>query len=108
MAECFNRALKSCMYQYFTPQKPLRYINVLQDLLDSYNNNYHVAIKMSANEVTSENNPQMFQILYGMFPICSKNQMKMNFKKAEYSQIVISEGIFDKKYKQCYINKELT
>ena len=42
--ERVNRTLKSKLYHYFTTVNSLHYINVLQDLVDSYNNTYHRSI----------------------------------------------------------------
>ena len=39
-----NRTLKSKLYRYFTAVNSLRYIDVLQDLVDSYSNTYHRSI----------------------------------------------------------------
>ena len=43
VVERVNRTLKSKLYRYFTAVS-LRYIDVLQDLVDSYNNTYHRSI----------------------------------------------------------------
>ena len=44
VVERVNRTLKSKLYCYFTAVNSLRYIDVLQDLVDSYNNTYHRSI----------------------------------------------------------------
>ena len=44
VVERVNRTLKSKLYRYFTAVNSLRYIDVLQDLVDSYNNTYHRSI----------------------------------------------------------------
>ena len=38
VVERVNRTLKSKLYRYFTGVNSLRYIDVLQDIVDSYNN----------------------------------------------------------------------
>jgi len=43
------------MFKYFSHKNTLRYIDVLQDLVDSYKNTYHRSIGMAPNEVTSKN-----------------------------------------------------
>ena len=42
--ERVNRTLKSKLYCYFTAVNSLRYIDVLQDLVYSYDNTYHRSI----------------------------------------------------------------
>ena len=44
VVERVNRTLKSKLYRYFTAVNSLRYIDVLQDLVDSYSNTYHRSI----------------------------------------------------------------
>ena len=41
IVERFNRALKTRMWRYFTKKQTLRYVDVLQDFVRSYNNTYH-------------------------------------------------------------------
>ena len=41
VVERVNRTLKFKLYHYFTAVNSLRYIDVLQNLVDSYNNTYH-------------------------------------------------------------------
>ncbi|RWS21323.1 hypothetical protein B4U80_03489, partial [Leptotrombidium deliense] len=41
VVERFNRTLKSKMFKYFTANGTRKYIDVLQDFLNSYNNSYH-------------------------------------------------------------------
>ena len=36
--ERFNRALKNKMYKYFTANKTYKYVDVLPDLINEYNN----------------------------------------------------------------------
>ena len=47
VVERVNRTLKSKLYCYFTPVNSLRYIDVLQDLVDSYDNTYHRSIGLA-------------------------------------------------------------
>jgi len=44
VVERYNRTLKTKMYRYFTAKNTRRYIDVLRDLLHSYNNTYHRSI----------------------------------------------------------------
>ena len=51
IVERFNRPFKHIMYSYFTAANTLRYVDVLQDLVKSYNNTYHRLIGMKPNNV---------------------------------------------------------
>jgi len=64
VVERYNRTLKTKMFKYFSHKNTLRYIDVLQDLVDSYNNTYHRSIGMAPNEVTSKNEGLIRSQLY--------------------------------------------
>ena len=53
------------MYKYLTAKNILTYINVLPQLVSSYNNTYHRSIKMKPNQVTKANEAQVWDTLYG-------------------------------------------
>ena len=49
LIERFNRTFKNKMYKYFTAKNTLSYIDVLPQLVSSYNNTYHRSIKLRWN-----------------------------------------------------------
>ena len=55
IVERFNRTLKTRMWRYFTKKQSVRYIDVLQDFVRSYNNTFHRAIGMAPSEVNATN-----------------------------------------------------
>ena len=63
--ERFNRTLKTRMYRYFTAKSTNRYIEVLQDLVASYNQSVHSSIGMAPADVTDKNQRQVWVKLYG-------------------------------------------
>ncbi|GBO36397.1 Putative uncharacterized transposon-derived protein F54H12.3 [Araneus ventricosus] len=65
IVERFNRTLKTKMWKYFTSQNTYTYLNVLQKLIQSYNNTYHSSIKRRPIEVKSENERGVWSTLYG-------------------------------------------
>ena len=65
IVERFNRTLKTRMWRYFTKYQTLRYLDVLQHLVDSYNASYHRSIGMSPVEVNVINQEEGWQRLYG-------------------------------------------
>lgn len=52
LVERFNRTLKTRMWRYFTYTNSLRYIDILQNLVKSYNDTEHRSIKMAPSRVT--------------------------------------------------------
>lgn len=65
VVERFNRTLKAKMFKYFTARGSRRYIDVIDQLLQSYNNSYHQSIRMRPNEVPQADPRHVFENLYG-------------------------------------------
>ena len=65
VVERFNRTLKTRMWRYFTKHQTWRYIDVLQDLVRSYNNTPHRSIGMAPLRVNARNQEKVWQRLYG-------------------------------------------
>ena len=55
VVERFNRTFKTKMYRYFTYKNTRRYVDVLDNMLHSYNNTYHSSIRMAPAEVNVDN-----------------------------------------------------
>ena len=64
VVERFNRTLKERMWRYFTYNKNYTYINVLKDIVASYNDNYHRTIKMKPKNVNKDNEYRLFNTVY--------------------------------------------
>ena len=65
VVEQVKRTLKSKLYRYFTAVSSLRYIDVLQDLVDSYNKSYHRSIGRASATVSLLNVGTVRRKLYG-------------------------------------------
>ena len=65
VVERFNCTFKNKMYEYLTAKNTLNYINVLPQLVKSYNNTYHHTIKMKPTQVTKANEAKVWDTLYG-------------------------------------------
>ena len=64
VVERFNRTLKNKMWRYFTYSKSQKYIDVLDELLDSYNNTHHRSIGMAPSQVTDDKTQEIVDKLY--------------------------------------------
>lgn len=62
VVESFNKTLKNKMFRYFTMRGEnfRRYIDVLQDLVRSYNNTSHTTIGMRPNDVKPADVPKIY------------------------------------------------
>ena len=64
----FNRTLKTRMHRYFTHSKSYRYVDVLQELVHSYNHTYHSSVGMSPVSVNVKNEDLVRQKLFHKHP----------------------------------------
>jgi transposase InsO family protein len=64
VVERFNRTLKSRMWRYFTYKNTRRFLDVLPDLIHSYNNTYHSSIRMKPVDVDRTNEDLVRNRLY--------------------------------------------
>ncbi len=54
IVERFNRTLKNRIYAYFTSNNTKRYVDILGDIVDAYNNTQHRSIRMRPADVDNE------------------------------------------------------
>lgn len=64
VVERFNRTLQNYMYRWFTKVGTRRYIDVLPELVDSYNSRFHSSIGMAPNDVNTDNQEDVWMRLY--------------------------------------------
>jgi transposase InsO family protein len=64
IAERLIRTLKTKMLRYFTAKKTMRYVDMLPDLVYSYNHSVHRSIKTKPVDVTAENEKKVWHTLY--------------------------------------------
>ena len=65
IVERFNRTLKTKMWKYFTANNTLKYVDILQKLVKSYNHSRHRSIGMRPVDVNKNNEKIVWQTLYG-------------------------------------------
>ena len=65
IVERFQRTLKMRMWKFFTHRRTLRYVDVLQKFVRSYNNAYHRSIKRAPASVNVHNEALVSEALYG-------------------------------------------
>lgn len=78
LAERLIRTLLSRLYRYFTAKNTLRYINVLQDLVMSYNNRKHRSIGCAPSDVTKRNEKEIWDRLYKKYFQEKEKRFKFN------------------------------
>ena len=90
------RTLKTRMWRYFTPKRTRRYIDVLQDLVDSYNKSKHRSIQKKPINVTQENEREVWHTLYGEPE--KKGPVKYKFEIGDQVRISKMKRTFEKGY----------
>jgi len=60
----YNRTIKQRMFRYFTANHTRRYIDVLPDLIHSYNHTFHRSIGMAPSQVGAHNEEVVRKRLY--------------------------------------------
>ena len=95
--ERVNRTLKSKLYRYFTAVNSLHYIDILQDLVDSYNNTYHRSIGRAPATVSLLNVGTVRTKLYG--GTASTVAKKFKFHVGDHVRLSLRKRLFKKGYK---------
>lgn len=97
MVERLNRTIKSKIYRAFTFRKNKIYIDILDDIIESYNNTYHRSIKTTPNSVNKKNEKNIFDLQYKN--IFSLNKViKIKFKLGSFVRKIIEKKLFFKGY----------
>ena len=91
------RTLKTRMWRYFTAKRTRRYIDVLQDLVDSYNKSKHRSIQKKPINVTQENEREVWHTLYGEREE-KKKPVKYKFEIGDQVRISKMKRTFEKGY----------
>lgn len=99
VVERFNRTLKEKMWRFFTHNQNNKYIDVLQDLIESYNNTYHRTIKTKPVLVSKKKENQIFKNIYG-YDRNDGDETYVNPKFAIGDKVRISKNktVFEKGY----------
>ena len=89
VAERFIRTLKNKIYKHMTAISKNVYFNVLNDIVDEYNNTYHKIIKMKPTDVRSDSFAEYNE---------ESNEKDPKFKIGDHVRISKYKNIFAKGY----------
>ena len=95
IAERFNRTLKTKMWRYFSFANTYRYIDILQALVDGYNNSHHRSINMKPINVNVFDAQDVWQTLYKKG---KKRPVRYKFKVGDQVRISKFKRTFVKGY----------
>ena len=94
MVERVNRTLKFKLYRYFTGVNSLRYIDILQDIVDFYNKTYHRSIGRTPATVSLLHVGQVRRKLYGKIQRSKPKGFK--FKVSDHVRLSLGKRLFKK------------
>lgn len=99
IAERMVRTIKEKIYRYMHERHTKKYIDVLQDLVSSYNATYHKSIKMAPEDVSEKNEGLVLRTLYGSEWINGiKKRAKPKLQEGDFVRISNVKGVFKKGY----------
>jgi len=108
IVERFNRTLKGRMFRYFSKHQTRRYLDVIDDLIESYNNTRHRSIGMAPAQVSVDNKQLVRDRLYGSRAENEKRPKEtFSFRVGDTVRIVMQRLPFAKKYAEGRWSREL-
>lgn len=96
VVERFNRTFKGRMYKHFTANNTRRYLDVVPDLTQGYNQAYHRSIRRAPITVTPDNQKEVRAWLYG--PALSSRGPTYRYQVGDLVRISKVKGTFEKSY----------
>jgi hypothetical protein len=97
ICERFNKSLLSILYRYFSGMNTLRYVDILPQLVSSYNNRFHRSIQMAPSKVNQKNQKTVYKTLYDNNSKL-KNTFKSQFKIGDTVIVAKERKTFQKGY----------
>lgn len=89
VSERFHRTFRDRLHRYLHSANTKRFIDVLPNLVDAYNNSYHRTIKMTPNQVT--NSPKMKNIIL-------KNMYGAGLHEGDFVRMSKKKDLFTRGY----------
>ena len=98
VVERWNRTIKSQLWKYFTANSSHKYVDILPELINKYNNTKHRSIQMTPIKAEkNENREHVFRNLYTDKMKALGNQ-KPKFKVGEKVRLAVKKDKFEKSY----------
>ena len=98
------KTIKSKLYRYMISRNTLRYIDVLQDIVHSYNNTVHSSLGIPPSKVNKKNESEVLHEQYKRRRKPKEDSdnpwQKMKFKPGDQVRITYRREAFDREYGQ--------
>ena len=94
VVERWNRTMKEKMFKYLTANNTNKYIDVLDDFVERYNNTRLSSIKMTPVEASKKENE--VRVYRNLYPDLTRRPMRAKFKTGDKVRILKTKGLFQK------------
>ena len=94
MIERFNRTIKEIFFKYFSANNTRKYVDVLDLLVDQYNNTSHSAIKMTPKEASRKEDGN--KVWINLYPEFGGKNLVPKFSIGDNVRITKKKNVFDK------------
>lgn len=108
ICERFIRTIKSLMYKYFTYTNTKKYLDILDSIVDIYNNRFHNTIRMKPSEVNEYNILKVWRNMNENEPRNVFNDKKPKFNVGTFVRLSNPKHIFEKGYEPRWSNEVFT
>lgn len=95
IVERFNRTLKKSMWKRFSFQGTYKWLGILDELIEQYNNTKHRTIKMKPIEVNDSNEQRLLNTVYNYK---TNVPWKIKFNVGDYVRLSKYKHVFEKGY----------
>jgi hypothetical protein len=96
IVERFNRTLKQMIFKYFTLNNTLKWVDVLDDLIDNYNNSINSSVGKKPNQINEKNKYSVIEYIENKtFTPSITNEKYLNV--GDKVRILLNTKQFDKK-----------
>ena len=96
MIERFDRIIQEKMLKYFSANNTRKCVDVLDLLVNQYNNSIHSSIKMTPNEALRKENEN--KVWRNLYPELGVKTLSPKFSIGDIVRITKKKKIFDKGY----------
>ena len=104
ISERFIRTIKSRLWRYFRATNGYRYLDVLKDIVTSYNHSVHRTIQRRPVDVTIYNGEDVWRHMYGKM-IADKSRYTSDLKIGDRVLISKEKAGFDKGYSRRWVRE---
>lgn len=95
IVERFIRTLKTKLHKRMMMRASLRYIDILQSVVDDYNNTYHRTIKMKPNQVTKAKEKFLLETVYKYErPVVKARYSVGDYVRVSKKRFVFTRGFY--------------